>query len=101
MANLANEKRQNFCMVASINVYRRDLLCAFSFFLIPSFFLLLEWGHEGWNSGGSLVREMALEMEPIKKGQQDGKVSVSKGFVEQHHQGSSDRMSLDFNIRKN
>lgn len=33
----------------------------------------------------------ALEMEPIKKGQQDGKVSVSKGFVEQQHQGSSDR----------
>ena len=30
-------------------------------------------------------------MEPIKKGQQDGKVSISKGFVEQQHQGSSDR----------
>ena len=44
---------------------------------IPSF-LLLECGHEGWNPGGSLVREMALEMEPIKKGQQDGKVSVAR-----------------------
>ena len=77
MANLANEKRQNFCMVASRNFYRRDFLCAFSFFLIPSF-LLLECGHEGWNPGGSLVREMALEMEPIKKGHQDGKVSVAR-----------------------
>ena len=77
MVNLAKEKRQHFCMVTSGSFYRRDILSAFSFFLIHSF-LLLDCGREGWNSGGSLVHEMALEMEPIKKGQQDGKVSVAR-----------------------
>lgn len=37
---LASEKRQNFYMVASRSCYNRDSLCAFGFFLIPSFFLL-------------------------------------------------------------